>query len=157
MPSSPGAPNNISADWFPRSFSRPALFYAIIYACRLHEFVLTGASNRKCYLEVQVSFTEAIGALAKDMKDMSRFSLDETILVIFLLAYLSLNEEAVSRTLSISQGPLGDLQWLQVWGRYRLDPMHAPALAWLIGMRGGLDCIEMKGLAEFISLYVVCF
>jgi hypothetical protein len=46
-----------------------------------------------------------------------------------------------------SQGHLKSLQSLDVYSSMRFVPLHAEGLAMLIEMCGGLEMIEMEGLA----------
>lgn len=47
---------------------------------------------------------------------------------------------------------LQQLQWLQLYGRNSSNEVHRRGLAQLIQMRGGLQNIELPGLAAIISL-----
>lgn len=52
------------------------------------------------------------------------------------------------------QAPLRSLQWLDVYGRLSPNPLHQAGLSQLVYLRGGLEKIELPGLAAVISLYV---
>jgi hypothetical protein len=61
-------------------------------------------------------------------------------------------EEPIQRIQrSPSQGPLKSLQSLDVYSSTSFVPLHAEGLAMLIEMRGGLEMVEMKGLAAVFS------
>lgn len=150
LPSPPGAPNKINTTWFPQSFSRPALFHAIIYACKLHEDTVRGDVDDRRSYEIRLSYAEAIHELNKDLTNPADISLDQTILITFVLANFCFGSEKPRYRHSPNQGPLSNLQQLEVWGRYRVVPLHEEALLKLIRMRGGLEKIEMDGLAAYI-------
>lgn len=50
------------------------------------------------------------------------------------------------------QGPLRSLQLLDLLALSEIDPIHFDGLSKLIGLKGGLENIEMPGLAALISL-----
>lgn len=47
--------------------------------------------------------------------------------------------------------PLTSLQWLDIYGRLSPHPVHQAGLVQLVRFRGGLDKIELPGLAAIIS------
>jgi hypothetical protein len=49
------------------------------------------------------------------------------------------------------QSPLRDLQWLDIYGRLMPNPVHLSGLAQLIKLRGGVEQIQLPGLAPIIS------
>jgi hypothetical protein len=50
------------------------------------------------------------------------------------------------------QGPLRSLQFMSSFGLTESDPVHFDGLSKLIELKGGLEKIEMSGLAALISL-----
>lgn len=51
----------------------------------------------------------------------------------------------------VFQAPLKSLQWLDIYGRLFPHPIHQAGLIQLVRLRGGLDKIELPGLASIIS------
>lgn len=51
----------------------------------------------------------------------------------------------------IFQAPLTSLQWLDIYGRLSPHPVHQAGLVQLVRLRGGLEKIELPGLAAIIS------
>jgi hypothetical protein len=75
---------------------------------------------------------------------------------IFAVAALAKNETA-QRVEEIpletpKQGPLKSLQLLNVLALSKVDPIHYEGLSNLIELKGGLEKIEIPGLAALISL-----
>jgi hypothetical protein len=48
--------------------------------------------------------------------------------------------------------PLSSAQWLDIYGSMSGVPEHVTAMRSLVGRRGGLENIELDGLAEILSL-----
>lgn len=73
---------------------------------------------------------------------------DEIILAILILA----SEVFISKSRNSSpfNSPLRSLRWLNMYGNHKPVPQHAKAIADIITMRGGLETLELYGLAEII-------
>jgi hypothetical protein len=87
------------------------------------------------------------------LNDPNVASRDEVILAILILAsHEAMNMSAVKETPFNS--PLRNAQWLNVYSTIMNVPEHMKAVLELVARRGGLENINMYGLAEVIAAYV---
>jgi hypothetical protein len=69
------------------------------------------------------------------------------------MANNSSNESKIAgKRASPFKPPLGDLQWLDIYATTSFNAAHHMGLYHLIQLRGGLENIELPGLAAVISL-----
>jgi hypothetical protein len=95
---------------------------------------------------------EAIKGVNEAIQNPSRGSSDEVIMSVIGLVNNRGDELTWDENLrSPFQSPLRDLQWLDIYGRLRPNPVHLRGLAQLITLREGLEKIEFPGLAPIIS------
>jgi len=93
--------------------------------------------------------------LKKELEDPGGTPWDDLILTVLTLGH---NEvETVENNIkdkrrSPFNSPLTRVQWLDVYGSISHFPVHVSALRSLIDRRGGLEKIELVGLAEVVSL-----
>lgn len=92
--------------------------------------------------------------LKEELERPERICLDDLILVILAL---SANEiETVANNIkekipSPFNSPLTSVQWLDVYGSISHIKAHVLAMRNLIDQRGGLESIELNGLAEVVA------
>jgi hypothetical protein len=91
-----------------------------------------------------------IQKLNEALSDPNQASRDEIILAILILAS---QEVFLSKTGHSSpfNSPFRSLSWLDVYGNFKFVPQHTKAVAELVTMRGGLENLELYGLAEIIA------
>lgn len=93
--------------------------------------------------------------LKEELKHPEKVHLDDLLLCVLTL---SANEvETVSNNMAEKErspfnSPLASTQWLDVYGSMTHHAAHSTAMRSLVVHRGGLDKIELEGLAEVLSL-----
>jgi hypothetical protein len=144
-----GEPNLLSKAWFNSSLCMPLLFHALVYS----------GSNHLDYMRYSNIFPNAakplshklivIQKLNEALSDPKQATRDEVILAILILAS--------QEVFMIKKGmrnpfnsPLQSLGWLNVYGNFKFVPQHSKAVADIVTMRGGLETIELNGLADII-------
>jgi hypothetical protein len=93
--------------------------------------------------------------LKEELKDPESVSLDDLSLVILTLStneVETMSNNMVEKEQSPFKSPLASAQWLDVYGSMKHHAAHSTALKSLVLHRGGLDKIELEGLAEVLSL-----
>lgn len=94
--------------------------------------------------------------LQEELRHPDKICLDDVILAVLAL---SANEiETIANNIkekkiqSPFNSPLTSIQWLDVYGSISHIKAHVLAMRSLIDKRGGLEKIELQGLAEVVSL-----
>jgi len=100
--------------------------------------------------DVQIAYTDAIHELNEEMKDPLNACSDENMLAVVIMGNNMMAATPRKGKLP-NQAPLKGLQSLDVYGRLSMVPIHVMGLIKLIEMRGGLQNIQMEGLAATIS------
>jgi hypothetical protein len=96
--------------------------------------------------------------LKEELKSSGQTDLDGVILAVLILGT---NEvETIANNIkekpqSPFNSPLASTQWLDVYGRVTPMPQHTVALRSLVARRGGLENVELEGLAEVLLLWVL--
>ncbi|KAH7355375.1 hypothetical protein BKA65DRAFT_238766 [Rhexocercosporidium sp. MPI-PUGE-AT-0058] len=144
------AERSLCRAWFSAGLRHPLLFHALAFAGSIH---LDFLRYEKIYPNSQVALSHkltVIRTLNEVLNDpQTAASRDEIILSILILAsHETLN---MSRAKSSPfDSPLRKAQWLNVYGNFTHVPEHLVAVKELLSLRGGLDSLELYGLAEII-------
>jgi hypothetical protein len=153
---SDGTPNPLSTEWLKRFAQRPMVMFALLYGAAVHLDILRSPimglpKSRHLYYK-----GETIRLLKEELKTSEGSALDDMILTTLCL---SANEVETARNCMIEKSnrspfrsPLARAQWLDVYGMMSHVSAHVAALRSLVTLRGGLDKIELEGLAEVLSL-----
>jgi hypothetical protein len=116
-----------------------------------------GQFNYEDMREMAVCEANVISRMNGILQDPLQAASDAVILTVLCLATNLYNGPSTDEETSSSPfyAPLRSLQWLDIYGRLSPHPVHQAGLLQLIALRGGLEKIELPGLAAVISLYVV--
>jgi hypothetical protein len=149
-PAPRGEPNLLSKAWFNSSLCTPLLFHALVYS----------GSNHLDYMRYSNIFPNAakplshklivIQKLNEALSDPRQATRDEVILAILILASQEVFMTKKGRRNPFNS-PLQSLGWLNVYGNFKFVPQHTKAVADIVTMRGGLETIELHGLADIIA------
>jgi hypothetical protein len=92
--------------------------------------------------------------LKEALKGPNEVAMDEIILAVMALCTNEVETLAIHmhKVPSPFNSPLTSLQWLDVYGRISFIHAHTVALRSLVARRGGLEKVELDGLAEVLSL-----
>jgi hypothetical protein len=93
--------------------------------------------------------------LKEELKNPEKIPLDEALLAVLCLASNEIEtvvNNMKEKIRSPFNSPLASVQWLDVYGSITHIPEHTIAMRSLVGRRGGLEMIELEGLADVIAL-----
>ncbi|KAL2797407.1 hypothetical protein BJX66DRAFT_297761 [Aspergillus keveii] len=159
MPSSRnGATHAGVQGWFTSSTIHPTLHSAMLYGSYSHRrtrWVMKrqGQFNYEDMREMAVCEANVISRMNGILQDPLQAASDAVILTVLCLATNLYNGPSTDEETSSSPfyAPLRSLQWLDIYGRLSPHPVHQAGLLQLIALRGGLEKIELPGLAAVIS------
>jgi len=92
--------------------------------------------------------------LKEELEHPEKICLDDVILAILALSANEIETVANNikeKTLSPFNSPLTSVQWLDVYGSISHIKTHVLAMRNLIDQRGGLESIQLNGLAEVVA------
>lgn len=127
----------------------PLLFHALVFSASIHlSFLRTSTihPNSKISLTHKQAVIQQLNEVLNSPTERIR---DEIILAILILSsheVMDLNpaeEECFD-------SPLRKMQWLNVYGNIRNVQEHLKAVMNLINLRGGIESLELYGLAELL-------
>lgn len=143
--------SQMAKDWFQQCLrNRGILHTALFCQARRVQAVRPGLVTMSGN-ELMLCQTEAVHAINDKLLLQSTATDDESLRIVFSLTWHGpVKQEPPSP--SPRQIPLGDLQSLRLFmGTIACDPVHARGLDRMLSLRGGLDKVELPGLAFLIS------
>jgi hypothetical protein len=96
--------------------------------------------------------------LKEELKSSAQTALDGVILAVLALGTNEVETIAnhmKEKPQSPFNSPLASIQWLDIYGTITHMPQHTVPLRSLVARRGGLENIELEGLAEVLLLWVL--
>lgn len=152
-PASKGVRTKIASAWFEKATARPIVTHALLFGGSVHRDVLRSPrlsldSPIRLFHKVQT-----MRLLKEALKTPSDVCMDDIILAVLVLCTNEVETFAVNmhKIPSPFNSPLTSVQWLDVYGRISFIPAHTVAMRSLVASRGGLERIELDGLAEVLS------
>jgi hypothetical protein len=144
------ATSTLSKAWLPTGLKHPLLFHALVFAGSIHlDFLRTSKIFPNSPNAISHKLA-VINELREIMKDPNLACRDEVILAILILS--SHESMAPSQaTVNPFNSPLKKAQWLNVYGSISYVPEHMKAVMELCTIRGGIENLELYGLAELIA------
>ncbi|KAL4878310.1 hypothetical protein BJY04DRAFT_114061 [Aspergillus karnatakaensis] len=155
----PGPSGTNMQSWFPMSLSDPTLFTAFLYGSLSHMRVqaqkgwiphhLFGARQQRMLENVEM---ETIKMVSREIDNPSRAVCDAMIFSVVCMAHNKAEDEMTTGLPTTPfTAPMQRLQWLGVYGSLRTNMVHISGLVQMVNLRGGLDKIQLPGLASIIS------
>ncbi|KAL2219719.1 hypothetical protein M432DRAFT_655235 [Thermoascus aurantiacus ATCC 26904] len=142
-----GLGNAAIASWLPLSWSDPTARLRSLGQRRDRSIFQPQDAQAMWLCEV-----EAISLINQAIQDPARALTDAVILSVLSLATNRVDNSVFGKeSRTPFQPPLRNLQWLDVYGKLSPNPVHMKGLAQLVMLRGGLEKIELPGLAAIIS------
>ena len=139
----------VSKAWFSNGLESPILFHALVFAGSIHlDFLRTSNiyPNSPQALSHKVVVIQKLREIMSNPEQARR---DEVILAILVLSsHESMDSSQVGR--NPFNSPLKKVQWLNVYGNITYVPEHMKAVMELLSIRGGIEKLELHGLAECI-------
>lgn len=141
--------------WLAKTYERPVVMHAMIFGAAVHMDVLR---RPRINLDNPIRLfhkVQTMNLLKEELRRPEKMPLDDVILAVLALGTnevetMTKNMEYQAR--SPFNSPLSSAQWLDIYGSMSGVPEHVTAMRSLVGRRGGLENIELDGLAEILSL-----
>jgi hypothetical protein len=92
--------------------------------------------------------------LKEELRSPEKMPLDDVILAVLALGtneVETMTNNMRYQARSPFDSPLHSAQWFDIYGSMSGVPEHVTAMRSLVGRRGGLENIELDGLAEILS------
>lgn len=145
--------SKLAAAWLGKMNEHPIVMHAMLFGAQAHMDVLRGPRLRVDSSIRLFHKLQTMRLLNEELRNPEKIPLDDIILAILTL---SANEvettNAIEKEPSPFNSPLASSQWLDVYGSMSHLAAHTTAMRSLVARRGGLENIELEGLAEVLSL-----
>jgi len=142
--------NSVSKAWLSTGLEHPLVFHALVFAGSIH---LDFLRSSKIFPNSPRALSHkliVIQNLKEIMNDPDKAHRDEVILAILILSSHETEDSSQARR-NPFDSPLKSAQWLNIYGNIQYVPEHMQAVLNIINMRGGLEKLELHGLAETIA------
>lgn len=150
-----GTISSLGAAWFQETNQRPIVMHAMLFGAQVHLDVL---QSPRISIHNPVALyhkVQTMRLLKEELKNQGDIPLDDIILAILTLSANEVETVAnniIEKEISPFNSPLANMQWLNVYGSITHLGAHVVAMRSLVSRRGGLENIELNGLAEVLSL-----
>ncbi|PKK42202.1 hypothetical protein CI102_14752 [Trichoderma harzianum] len=145
--------SKLTSAWLEKFYTSPIVMHALLFGAAVNVNALRGpqfCNNKPSQLYHKV---QTIRLVNEELKSGRKTALDEVILAVLTLGSNEVETIANTRenTRSPFNSPLSSAQWLNVFGSISEIPLHTSAMNTLVARRGGLENIQINGLAEVLS------
>ncbi|KAL4948980.1 hypothetical protein BDW69DRAFT_175378 [Aspergillus filifer] len=154
----PGPSGTNMQSWFPMSLSDPTLFTAFLYGSLSHMRVQALNSwiprhifNGRHQRLLETVEMETIKMVSREMDNPDRAVCDAMIFSVVCMAHNKAFDNPTALKSTPFTAPMQRLQWLDVYGSLPPNLVHIGGLIKMVNLRGGIDKIELPGLASIIS------
>ncbi|CEL06808.1 hypothetical protein ASPCAL09980 [Aspergillus calidoustus] len=154
----PGPSGTNMQSWFPLGVSDPVLFTAFLFGSLSHMRVqaLKGWIPRHIFRHRQQRLLEhaemeTVRLVSREMSNPSRAVCDAMIWSVVCMAHNKAEDDVNGLPDIPFTAPMQRLQWLDVYGCLRPNLIHIGGLIQMVNLRGGIEKIELPGLASVIS------
>ncbi|KAL4994722.1 hypothetical protein BDV10DRAFT_145581 [Aspergillus recurvatus] len=154
----PGPSGTNMKSWFPMSLSDPTLYTAFLFGSLSHMRVqaLNGWIPRRMFHArrhrmLESVEMETIRLVSREINNPSRAFCDAVIWSVVCMAHNKAEGDLTDHPPSPFTAPMQRLQWLGVYGSLRPNLVHIGGLIQMVNLRGGIDEIQLPGLAAVIS------
>lgn len=143
--------SQMAKDWFQQCLSTRGILHTALYCQAVRMQAVRPGSIVMSGNELVLCQTEAVHAINDKLTQPSTAIDDESIRIVFsLMWHGAISDGPPPR--SPRQAPMADLQALRLFmGVIAPDPIHAQGLDNMLALRGGLDKVQMPGLAFLVS------
>ena len=152
FPSGKGASvSRMSRDWFQQCMRTSGILHTALFCQAMRAQAVRPGWRAIPANELVICQTEAVRAIAHKLTQAETACDDESIRIVFSLAWHgSIKQDPPAK--SPKQSPLADLQSLRLFmGTIACDPIHYQGLMNMLNVRGGLEKVDMPGLAFLVS------
>lgn len=95
--------------------------------------------------------SESIRLVEEAINDPARVTGDSVIMAVLCLEFSTTDSNLQFCKKTPFQAPLQNLQWLNIYGAHRPNPIHRQGLIQLLNLRGGLNNIHLPCLGSILS------
>jgi len=142
--------SSLSNAWFSSGLKHPLLFHALAFAGSIHLDFLRWEKiypNSPVAVKHKLAVIQHLNQALGDPQTAA--SRDEIILAILILASHEVMDMSRAKSAPFNS-PLKKAQWLNIYGNFKHVPEHMTAVMELLSLRGGVESLELYGLAEII-------
>ncbi|RDW61192.1 uncharacterized protein DSM5745_10690 [Aspergillus mulundensis] len=144
--------------WFPMSLSDQTLFTAFLFGAlshmrvqALHGWIPRQMFHARKQRMLETVEMETIKLVSREIDNPSRAVCDSVIWSVVCMAHNKADDDLAESPPPPFTAPMQRLQWLGVYGSLRPNLVHIGGLIQMINLRGGIDKIQLPGLASVIS------
>ncbi|RFU27625.1 hypothetical protein B7463_g8700, partial [Scytalidium lignicola] len=156
VPGPNGSASHHPRAWLEKTYERPVVKHAMLFGASVHMDVLR---SPHLSLNNPVRLYHKIQTMKLLKEELKRPEKTPTPLDDIILSVLTLGTNEVELLANIDgpalsnpfNSPMISLQWLDLYGSINHIPAHTTAMRSLVDRRGGLEKIELNGLAEILS------
>jgi len=141
----------MAKDWFQQCLKTKGILHTALYCQAKRTQAMRPGMMVLPVKELVLCQTEALHAINDKLTQSATACDDESLRIVFSLTWHGAVKQDMLHFVP-RQAPMGHLQSLRFFmGIINCDPVHAQGLDNMIALRGGLDKLEMPGLAFLIS------
>ncbi|KAK5075708.1 hypothetical protein LTR70_010074 [Exophiala xenobiotica] len=143
--------SQMARDWFQQCLTTRGILHTALFCQAMRAQAVRPGWSAMSGNELMLCQTEAVHAINDKLLQAATACDDESVRIVFSLTWHGAVKQDVTPC-TPKQSPLADLQSLKMFmGVIACDPVHAQGLDNILRVRGGLDKVEMPGLAFLIS------
>ena len=143
--------SSVAEMFLQKCFSQQGLFHAFLYAQLARNAAMDPRNRKSQEWALFFCHMKTVQDINRRFADPETSCDDDNILAVFTLAYHG-PVQTGAPVISPSQGPLKDLQLLNIYGGgIESVPMHIEGLTKMVSLRGGASNVRIPGLPERIS------
>lgn len=143
--------SQMARDWFQQCLTTRGILHTALFCQAMRAQAVRPGWSAMPGNELMLCQTEAVHAINDKLLQAATACDDESVRIVFSLTWHGAVKQDVSPR-TPKQSPLADLQSLKMFmGIIACDPVHAQGLDNILRVRGGLDRVEMPGLAFLVS------
>lgn len=143
--------SQMAKDWFQQCLRTRGILHTALFCQAMRAQAVRPGWAAMSGNELVLCQTEAVHAINEKLLQSLTACDDESIRIVFSLTWHGAIKEEPP-PMSPTQAPMADLQSLRLFlGMIACDPIHARGLDNMLALRGGLDNVEMPGLAFLVS------
>jgi hypothetical protein len=151
---SDGTGSKISSAWLAKCYENPLVMHSLLFGAAVHLDLMRSPQSSlnnpiRLFHKVQT-----MQLMNEELKNAEKTPLDGVILAVLCLGtneVETMGNNMKEKIRSPFNPPLSSSQWLDVYGRVVHVPVHTTAMHSLVSRRGGLEKVQLDGLAEVLS------
>jgi hypothetical protein len=143
--------NSVSIAWLGACQKNPLLFHVLMFSSSIHLDIIRGSKfiwNSPTILSYKSLIFRLLSEIIREGNDPVR---DEVILAILILSSHEIMPR-IEEKRNPFKSPLKSLQFLNIYGSIQFVPQHIKAVLELISLKGGIEEIQLAGLAECLAM-----